>query len=878
MKLVDVKVTDGPNYWSVRRHQLVVMTLDLEEMEERPTNTIPGFYDRITRLIPSLYQHRCSEGEPGGFFHRVRTGTWMGHVIEHIALEIQTLAGMNTGFGRTRDAGRKGLYHVVFACEDAATGKYAAAAAIRIAEALIDGLPYDLAADLRELKAIRNRNKPGPSTAAIVEEARRRNIPVLRLNNGSLVQLGYGASQRRIEAAVASTTSNIAVELAADKDATKQLLAEAGIPVPQGETVSTEEELHAAIDRLGYPLVLKPLNGNHGRGATMDITGGSCAEKAFRLARAHSKEVICERFITGRDFRVLVINYTFTAAALRTPAAVTGNGLNTIRELVDELNGDPRRGDCHENLLTKIEIDSFTLDLLDREGYTPDSVLPNGRELHLKATANLSTGGTAEDVTDTVHPENRALCERIARLIGLDICGIDIIAPDLSQPFAENGGFVLEVNAGPGLRMHLRPSKGRPRNVAAPIIDMLFPGHSDGRIPVIGITGTNGKTTTTRLIAHIGKKAGYKVGYTTTDGVYLDDRQVMKGDCTGPYSTRIVLKDPLVNLAVLECARGGILRGGLGFDHCDIAVITNIAEDHLGMQGIDTIEQLTRLKGVLAESVPAEGYAVLNADDPNVYSLKDQLHCSVALFSMDADSPAIRRHVREGGTAAVYENGFLTLIEEGTMNRIGLAEKIPITFSGLARFNITNALAASLAAWLQGIDAADIYNALVGFIPTPESIPGRMNIFDFGGFRIIADYAHNTHGLHTIGDFLRSLPAAIRVGVIAGVGDRRDKDIISFGSESARIFDEIIIRQDKDLRGRTAEELIALLCEGIRQVDPQKKITLVADELQAVQALLERATPGMVGTFFADDIPGVIACLQQAKASGKYFLHQMEVA
>jgi cyanophycin synthetase len=854
------------------------MSLDLEEMEQRPTHSIPGFYERISALIPSLYEHRCSEGKPGGFFHRVRTGTWMGHVIEHIALEIQTLAGMETGFGRTRDAGRKGLYHVVFSCLDPEAGKYAGEAAIRIASALAAGSPYNLATDILELAAIYNKNKLGPSTAAIVDEAVKRNIPVLRLNDGSLIQLGYGAGQQRIEAAVASTTSNIAVEIAADKEETKRLLAGAAIPVPAGEKVEDDNALRAAIRRIGYPVVVKPLDGNHGRGVTMNIQSEEDAVKAFAIARRHSKAVICERFFTGHDFRALVVNYKFIAAALRSPAAVTGNGINTIRELIDQVNRDPQRGDSHEKLLTKITIDAATIDLLDRQRLTLDCILPKGQQVCLKATANLSTGGTATDVTDTVHPANIALFERVARTIGLDICGIDLIAPDLSRPLIDNGGVVIEVNAGPGLRMHLQPSAGRPRNVASPIVDMLFPNGADGRIPIIGVTGTNGKTTTTRLIAHIGKKAGYKVGFTTTDGVYIADQSVMKGDCTGPYSARIVLKDPGVDLAVLECARGGILRGGLGFDHCDIAVITNIAEDHLGMQGINSIQQLTRLKGVLAESVSPEGYAVLNADDPNVYGLKDKLRCHIALFSLNADSLAIRQHVREGGIAAIFDNGFLTIIEDGTMIRIGRAENIPITFSGLAQFNIANALAASLAAYLQGIDTADIYNALTAFIPTPESIPGRMNIFDFGDFKVIADYAHNTHGLQTISEFLRSMPASLRVGVVAGVGDRRDQDIISLGAEAGRIFDEIIVRQDNDLRGRDAKELNDLLCRGIRQVDPMKKITVIPEESRSVTAVLERAQPGMVAVVFADDIQAVITQLQQALASGDYNIHQMEVA
>jgi cyanophycin synthetase len=878
MKILEIKTTDGPNYWSIRRKQLVVMSLDLEDLEDRPTHRIPSFYERITALMPSLIEHRCSEGVRGGFLSRVRFGTWMGHVIEHIALEIQSLAGMETGFGRTREAGKKGVYHVVFSYVDSRAGIYAAAAAVRIATALVEGSPYDLQQDLAALRSIYSGTKLGPSTSAIVEEAKKRNIPVLRLNNESLVQLGYGINQRRIEAAVASTTSNIAVELAADKDATKRILAENGVPVADGEKVCMEEELLSAIGRIGYPIVIKPLDGNHGNGATTDIRDLDVARKAFALAKTFSRQVLCERFIEGHDFRILVVNYRFSASALRRPASVTGDGVHSIQQLVDQANLDMRRGNGHENVLTKLVIDPVTVEELRRYGYGIDSVPAEGEEVRLKPTANLSTGGTATDVTDLVHPDNKLLFERIARIIGLDICGIDVIAPCLSEPLGENGGVILEVNAGPGLRMHLQPSLGMARNVAEPIIDMLFPKGKNGRIPIIGITGTNGKTTTTRLIAHICRYAGHKVGCTTTDGIYIDDQMIAKGDCTGPVSARTVLKDPAVDMAVLECARGGILRGGLGFDACNVAVITNIGEDHLGMKGIDSLEKLARVKGVLAESVAPDGYAVLNADDEHVYALRDRLQCRIALFSMHADNVRIRQHVREGGIAAVYENGFLSLIREGVMTRIGKAAEIPITYSGQARFNVANALAASLAAFVHGFDAAAIFSALASFIPSPETIPGRMNMFEFGDFKIIVDYAHNTHGLRAINDFIRSMPASVRIGVLAGVGDRRDKDIISMAREAALIFDEIIIRQDKDLRGRQPGELNGLLYKGIQGIDPLKKVTLIPEERKAVEALLQRAERGMVAVVFADDIPAVIAQLQTARDLALQNIHEAAIA
>jgi len=446
-------------------------------------------------------------------------------------------------------------------------------------------------------------------------------------------------------------------------------------------------------------------------------------------------------------------------------------------------------------------------------------------------------------------------------------------------PLSENGGVIIEVNAGPGLRMHLDPSEGKARNVAGPIVEMLFPNGKNGRIPVIGITGTNGKTTTTRLIAHIGKTGGYHVGYTTTDGIYIGDQIIMKGDCTGPVSARVVLKDSSVNLAVLECARGGMLRAGLGFDSCDIAVITNIAEDHLGMKGIDTIEKLVRVKAVLAESVSGDGYAILNADDDNVYNLKQQLNCHIALFSMDPQNSRIRRHIQAGGIAAVLdENGKLLIVRNDEMLEIGHADEIPITFSGRAGFNIQNALCAALAAFLQGIKLTDISKALRSFSTDADNIPGRMNLFNFGNFKVFVDYAHNSHGLRSVGSFLKSFPASRRLGVIAGVGDRRDQDIISLGAEAARIFDEIIIRQDADLRGRQADELNELLCRGIREVDPVKKVSIIPDEVKAIESVLQRREDGMLATVFADDIAGVIKLLRESQQRLSYISKEREVA
>lgn len=582
MKIVEIKVLRGPNYWSIRRPKLIQMRLDLEEYEQKPSNVIPGFSQRLEQLLPGLYEHTCSVGEPGGFLQRLEEGTWMGHVIEHVALEMQTMAGMDTGFGRTRGTGKEGEYFVVFSYMEEEAGHFAARAAVALCLALAEDRPYDLEKDIQELREIREDTRLGPSTASIVEEADKRGIPFIRLNRHSLVQLGYGINQQRVRATIAGTTSSIAVDIAGDKEETKNLLGAAQVPVPYGKIVYGPEDLQEAIDQVGYPVVLKPVDGNHGKGATTNITNLEQAGKALEAAQQYSRAVICEKFITGFDFRVLVINYKFICAALRTPASVTGDGVHSIRWLVEETNKDPDRGYGHEKVLTQIRLDAFSQKMLDEKGYTLDTVPAGGELVLLKPTANLSTGGTSTDVTDEVHPVNIFLAERIARIIGLDICGIDIMAPDLRTSLYENGGAVLEVNAAPGFRMHIQPSHGLPRNVAEPVIDMLFPKGTTGRIPIIAITGTNGKTTTTRLTAHICKSAGYKVGFTTSDGVYIQNQLMMKGDCTGPVSANFVLQDPTVDFAVLECARGGILRSGLAFRQCDIAIITNVTADHLG--------------------------------------------------------------------------------------------------------------------------------------------------------------------------------------------------------------------------------------------------------------------------------------------------------
>lgn len=863
MKILKIQVLKGPNLWSIQRRKLIQMRLDLEEMEQFPTDKIDGFRQRIEQLIPTLFEHRCSEGVPGGFFQRVERGTWMGHVIEHIALEIQTLAGMDTGFGRTRETQTSGIYNVVFSYTEENVGIYAAEASVRIAEALIANTPYDLDADIQQMREIRERVRLGPSTGSIVEEAVARDIPWIRLGSNSLVQLGYGINQVRFQATITNKTSHIAVDIACNKEETKRMLELASIPVAGGSICVDEEDLEKTIQKIGYPIVLKPLDGNHGKGASINVTNWEDAVAGLAFAKTYSRRVIVERFVTGFDFRVLIIDNRLVAAAKRVPAHVIGNGNETIQELIDATNQDPRRGYGHENVLTEITVDRDTTDLLEKMNYTLETVPKAGETVYLKSTANLSTGGTSVDVTDMMHPENIFLCERISRVIGLDICGVDIMAENLTQPLKENGGVILEVNAAPGFRMHLAPSEGLPRNVASPVLDMLYPPGKPSRIPIIAVTGTNGKTTTTRLIAHIVKNNGYKVGFTTSDGIYVQNHLMEKGDTTGPISAEYILKDPTVEFAVLETARGGILRSGLGFSRCDIAVITNIQEDHLGLSDIHTLDDLARVKSTVVESVRKDGWAILNAEDEQSVKIAKNLRCKVAYFSMDEDNPLIKQQSKEGKIVAVYENGFITIKKGEWKIRIERATHVPLTMEGKAKFMIANTLAATLACYLQGFKTDDISLSLRTFIPGAAQTPGRMNIFAFKKFKVLIDFAHNPAGYSGIEEFLKSVDATKKIGIIAGVGDRRDEDIRECAKIAGRMFDHIIIRQEKHLRGRTEDEINNLILEGISQSGRAVTHEIITKETDAIKHAMNSAEEGTFITALSDVVDNAIDIVQE---------------
>lgn len=863
MKILNIQALRGPNIWSVNRKKLIQMRLDLEELEQFPTNKIPGFRERIETLIPSLIEHRCSEDKKGGFFERIDKGTWMGHVIEHIALETQSLAGMETGFGRTRETKTSGTYNVVFSYIEEKVGMYAAESAVRIAEALVKGEEYDLQADIKKMREIREDVRLGPSTGSIVDEAVARDIPWIRLGTNSLVQLGYGINQMRFQATITCKTSNIAVEIACNKEQTKKILNDNAIPVAKGDICIDEEDLKYTIDRIGYPIVLKPLDGNHGKGASINVKTWEDALAGMEFAKKYGRKVIVEKFITGHDFRILVIDNKMVAAAQRVPANVVGDGKNTISVLIEETNKDPRRGYGHENVLTEITVDRDTTDLLEKRGYTLDTVPAKDEVVYLKSTANLSTGGTSIDITDMIHPENVFLAERIARVIGLDVCGIDIMAKNLTQPLKETGGVILEVNAAPGFRMHLAPSEGLARNVASPVIDMLYPPGKPSRIPIIAVTGTNGKTTTTRLLAHIVKNNGYKVGFTTSDGIYVQNHMLEKGDTTGPLSAEFILKDPTVEFAVLETARGGILRSGLGFSRCDIGIITNIQEDHLGLSDIHDLHDLAKVKSVVVRSVKKGGWAVLNAEDKHCVEIAKDLDCQVAYFSMNEHCDVIVNHCRKGGIAAIYENGFITIKKGDWKMRVEKANVIPLTMGGKAKFMIANVLAATLASYLWGFKTEDIKLPLETFIPSAAQTPGRMNIFNFRNFKVMIDFAHNPSGYLGIEDFLQSVNSNHKIGIIAGVGDRRDNDIIDCAAIAARMFDHIIIRQEKHLRGRTEEEIINLILQGIKSQDKQVTYEIISKETDAIKHAISIAREGTFITALSDVITNAIDIVQQ---------------
>ena len=868
LTIVETQVFRGPNYWSY--DPAIRLLVDLGSLEHWPSNTLPGFVDGLLELLPGVGEHSCSLGKRGGFRERLTDGTWLGHVAEHVAIELQRETGAQVYRGKTRGAGETGRYHVIYGYWEEQVGLGAGRLAVRLVNHLVKReKDLDFRAELERLILLAERRAFGPSTQAIVDEAASRDIPWIRLNEASLVQLGWGRYQQRIRATMTSKTSALAVDIAGDKDMTRRLLASAGLPVPRGEIVRDEDAAVAAAKRIGFPVVTKPLDGNHGRGVGLDLRTERDVRAGFKraLAEARRGDVVVESYVAGSDYRVLVVGGRMVAVAERVPAGVTGDGTHTVAELVAMANDDPRRGIGHEKVLTKIKVDDAAIQLVKKQGHALDDVPPEGAVVKLAATGNMSTGGISIDRTWDAHEENVEIAEEAARVVGLDVAGIDFLVPDIAQPVRETGGAIVEVNAAPGFRMHTHPTEGEPQFVAKHVVDQLFPPGTPSRIPIVAVTGSNGKTTTVRMIAHVFKGMGFRVGLTSTDGIYIDERLVKRADASGPKSAQMVLQNPRVDFAVFETARGGILREGLGYGKNDVAVVMNVTGDHLGLKGIDTIEQLAAVKQVVVEAVPKTGWAVLNADDPLVLEMRKACSGSVVLFSMDPENTMIDRWVRRGRKAVVLEKsdrGEMMVIREGRRTMpIAWIHTLPSTFEGRARMMVQNAMAAAAAAHVAGAHLHDIRQGLRSFTTSIYQAPGRLNVFDLEGVKVLVDYAHNAAGLETLGDFVERLTsdapggrpgetswsANLRVAVVATAGDRRDEDMRELGRVAARHFDDVIVREDRNTRGRERGETAGLILEGVREAmalggTRAGSAEVVLDEMEATRKALDRSRSG----------------------------------
>ncbi len=874
MQILEQRTYLGPNLYATFR--VIRLTVDLGPLEERPSATLPGFVDGLLGFLPSLAGHGCSYSEEGGFLKRLSEdgGTWLGHVLEHVAIELQNLAGTPVTFGKTRSSGPPGQYHVVYQYEDAWVGEQAGQLALRLLHHLVpeelrpgvsNEAEFNFQEELEGFIRRAQRRAFGPSTASLVKAAEERGIPWLRLNEYSLVQFGHGRYQKRIQATVTSETRQIACDIASDKELTNKILNDLGLPVPRQMQVYRVEEAVRAARKLGHPVVVKPLDANHGRGVSIGLMTDDQVGVAFQQAREHSRTVLVETFIEGFDHRMVVVNGELVAVAKRVPGHVVGDGVHTLSQLVDIVNQDPRRGIGHEKVLTRLELDHQALRLVEKAGLTVDSVLPVGETFYLRSTGNLSTGGTSIDQTDVCHPDNREMAVRAVSAIGLDVAGVDFLTPDISRSYREAGGGICEINAAPGFRMHVAPSEGQPRDVAGAVLDMLFPKGTPSRIPIASITGTNGKTTTARMLAHIHKMAGATVGLTTTDGVYIDGRRTMEGDMTGPISARMVLRDPTVSVAVLETARGGLLRAGMGYRHPDVACCLNVTSDHLGLSGIDTVDQLAEVKRIPIEV--ARDTVVLNADDERCLLMADYSRARhICYVTLNPANSLVREHIRAGGRAVALESGvngqMIGLYDRGAHMPLLWTHLIPATMEGKAVHNVQNAMFAAAMAHAMGVKLDDIRHGLRTFDSTFFQSPGRMNVFDGLGWKVILDYGHNPAAIEAMCKLVDGLveggvlgPHGRRVCVLAAPGDRRDEDIREVAERASRSFDFFICRRDDNTRGRAADEVPRILAKALQDAGvSDDRIQIIPGEVDALDGALNFCRPGDLLLVFADKV------------------------
>ena len=849
MEVIRTRALRGPNLWSHHTAMEVVVSCP---PDQRAIAQLPGFEQRLHARFPAV-----------GALHATGETISLANVLEAAALSLQAQAGCPVTFSRTTATPEEGVYQTVVEYSEEAVGRLAVTMAENLINAALNDTAFDLDAALTELRDLDEDVRLGPSTGSIVNAALARDIPIRRLTEGSMVMFGWGSKQRRIQAAEMDTTSAIGESIAQDKELTKKLLHAAGVPVPYGRTVEDEADAWQAAQDIGMPVVVKPKDGNQGKGVTVNVNSKEHLEQAFRTAKEFRDDVMVERYLPGHDFRLLVIGNKLIAAARRDPPQVVGDGVHTVRQLVDLVNADPRRGSGHSTSLTKIRFDDIALARLALQDLEADSVPGKGQRVILRNNANLSTGGTATDVTDDVHPEVAARAVEAAQMIGLDICGVDVVCEGVLEPFDDRRGGVVEVNAAPGLRMHIAPSYGKGRAVGEAIVNTMFAPGENGRIPVVAVTGTNGKTTTVRLIAHLLTASGLRTGMTNTDGVYIEGRQTDSGDCSGPRSARNVLLHPDVDAAVFESARGGILREGLAFDRCQVAVVTNIgAGDHLGLNYITTVEDLAVLKRVIVQNVAADGYAVLNAVDPIVAAMAANCKGKIIYFGADAGHPVIATHLAQGCRTVYVADGHLVAAEGKQQVRIPLAE-VPITRNGAIGFQVENVMASVAAAWGVGISWESIRLGLKTFANDSDNAPGRFNVFDYKGATVIADYGHNPDAILALVQAVETMPAKRRGVVISGAGDRRDEDIRQQTEILGRAFDDVLLYEDACQRGRVDGEVVALLRSGLQGAPRTSHVQEIYGEFLAIDTALSRLQEGDLCLVLIDQVEDALAHIRK---------------
>ena len=865
MRIIDTKIFSGRNIYS---HKPVIKVLvDLEELSDKTTVDFDGFNDYLLDLFPSLIEHHCGLRKHGGFVERINEGTYFAHVVEHLILELQAILGYEVFFGKTRMEESPSLYNMIIEYGNENVAVECVKQSIYIIESIIRNESIDLTNILYDLNEIKERYELGPSTKAIFDEAKKRGIPVRRLGNDSILELGYGKYSRLVQAALTDSTNSISIDISCNKQLTKQLLMESNIPVSYGDIANSMDEALEIASEIGYPVVLKPLDGNQGKGVVLNISSPEELEDNFRIPRRYSDSILVEKYIQGKDYRVLVVKDKVSAVAERRAPKIVGDGIHTIKELVSMENANELRGYGHEKPQTKIRLDRVALNYLEKNNLTEYSVPEVGQIVKLRSNGNISTGGSAIECTNNIHPYNIELAVKAAKIIGLDIAGIDIITKDISKPITDCGGAIIEVNAVPGLRMHLHPTIGNSTNVASDILDSIYPKGAPYSVPIVATTGTNGKTTTTRLIGHSLSRAGKKVGMTTSSGIYIDNKCMLKGDNTGPVSARNVLSSKEIDIALLEVARGGLVRKGLGYDVADVAILTNIGDDHIGLDGIESVEDLAFAKSLVLEAIKPNGYSVINADDKMAEYLINRASGKLILFSQTHNNEILVKHIKEGNIALCIEEDSIYIYNNFEKTKLIDLNSIPITFNGTLECNVENVLAGSSALYGLGTPLDTIREGLNTFRCDVKMNPGRFNIFELGNIKVMIDYGHNIGGYEEVGKFISKLNVSRSIGIIGVPGDRSDEQIFNIGVRCSKIFSKVYIKEDMVLRGRKPGEVTNILYEGLLSGNfNEDNIKIVPSEIEALKIAVSESEDGDFVTLFYEELNPAVKLVTQLQS------------